>query len=184
MLITLFVSSVLFLVYFLKLQPVHGFEIFFHSSLKHVFYNVLGLLYFGMLAEHKLGRKWYILFLTASSLFSQLFSMAVYRNFLGFSGVVYSLIGFVAVVMPFAPTIGFGAPFPAFFSAILYALIDILGVGENVAHWSHLSGLFLGLIAGTIWRLINMEPSAGEMESGELPHPGEPGEDSPFEDSP
>ena len=150
----------------------------FHASFKHYFYNMISFLFFGIVAEKEMG-KFYVPFMLASAIVSGFAASLFYPSFLGFSGVIYALIGYLVVVRPFMMTISLGAPFPLIVSAILWFIQDwfglIYGIG-NIGHAAHLAGLVFGIVAGLFKKLnesIHMDPSAGKVESAEPSIAGE-----------
>ena len=148
----------------------------FHASFKHYFYNMVSFLFFGVVAEKEMG-KFYLPFMLAAALASGFAASLFYPSFLGFSGVIYALIGYLVVVRPFMMTIGLGAPFPLIVSAMLWFLQDWFGLIYslgNVGHAAHLAGLASGILAGILQKLlIHVEPSAGEVEGAEPAAAGE-----------
>ena len=131
---------------------------FLHAGLGHLFFNMLGLFFFGPRLEARLGPKGFLglYFLSGlgGALFSFLFSFA--HPVVGASAAVYGvLIGF-AMYWPKEPIyLWMVLPVPAGVLAMglvamsLYS--GISGTGAGVAHFAHLGGLAVG--AGYLrWR--------------------------------
>lgn len=152
----------------------------FHASFKHYFYNIISFAFFGVVAEKELGR-WYLPFILSSAIATGFAGSLFYSSFLGFSGVVYAVIGYLVVKKPFMMTIGFGAPFPLVVSAVLWLIQDYFGLIyniSNVGYAVHISGMAFGIVVAVAELvLVHMNPSSGEVESPEHPAPGEDGEE-------
>ena len=130
---------------------------FTHGNFQHVFFNMLGLFFFGFSVEKAIGSKEFLLFYLLSGIFCGLVSfaayylsalsgniMAYYYSLLGASGAIYAVLLAYAVIFPRNMIFIFGIlPLPAPILVIVYAVIDFGGqfIGSsNVAHLAHLSG--------------------------------------------
>ena len=176
--VTLWLIIINIIVYFLSvLQPAlfsylslnvinviykHAYWQFFtymftHGNFQHVFFNMLGLFFFGFSVEKAIGSKEFLLFYLLSGIFCGLVSfaayylsalsgniMAYYNSLLGASGAIYAVLLAYAVIFPRNMIFIFGIlPLPAPILVIVYAVIDFGGqfIGSsNVAHLAHLSG--------------------------------------------
>ncbi|MBR4824748.1 MAG: rhomboid family intramembrane serine protease [Spirochaetaceae bacterium] len=176
--VTLWLIIINIIVYFLSvLQPAlfsyfslnvinviykHAYWQFFtymfaHGNFQHVFFNMLGLFFFGFSVEKAIGSKEFLLFYLLSGIFCGLVSfaayylsalsgniMAYYYSLLGASGAIYAVLLAYAVIFPRNMIYIFGIlPLPAPILVIVYAVIDFGGqfIGSsNVAHVAHLSG--------------------------------------------
>ena len=130
---------------------------FAHGNFQHVFFNMLGLFFFGFSVEKAIGSKEFLLFYLLSGIFCGLVSfvsyylsalsgniMAYYYSLLGASGAIYAVLLAYAVIFPRNMIYIFGIlPLPAPILVIVYAVIDFGGqfIGSsNIAHLAHLSG--------------------------------------------
>lgn len=127
---------------------------FLHGNISHLFFNMLGLLFFGLKLERAIGSKEFLLFYLVCGGLSGFFSFLVYkytgqyRAFLiGASGAVYSILFAYAVFFPKSVIIIWGLiPVPAPILVLIYTIIEIgsqLFGNSNIAHFTHLFG-FLG----------------------------------------
>lgn len=131
---------------------------FVHHDFSHVFFNMFGLLMFGIPLEKCIGSKEFSLFYAVCGILSGLFSFLVYKFtgqyrvfLLGASGAVYAVLFAYAVVYPKSTVFIWGiVPVPAPILVIIYALIEVasqmLGRGANVAHLTHLFGFLAAIL--------------------------------------
>jgi rhomboid family protein len=125
---------------------------FFHSSMTHLLFNMLGLFFFGSQVEKRIGSWEFLLFYLLTGLLAGIFSFAVYvwtGNYvvilLGASGAVYAVLLAFAVFFPFARIFVFGIiPVQAPLLVVIYTVIEVFsqvsGRNSNVAHLTHLAG--------------------------------------------
>ena len=136
---------------------------FVHQNISHVFFNMLGLLVFGLNLEKAIGSKEFLLFYIVCGALSGFFSYLVYkftgqyRIFLmGASGAIYSVLFAYAVFFPRSIIFIWGLiPVPAPVLVLIYALIEIGSQfleSSNVAHMTHL----FGFLAAWLYFVIRM----------------------------
>lgn len=125
---------------------------FLHQNLSHIFFNMFGLLIFGLQLERAIGSKEFVTLYCICGLLGGVFSFVVYYftgyynvRLLGASGAIYAVLFAYAVVYPRSIIYIWGViPLPAPLMVALYAIIElgsqILGRGANVAHLTHLFG--------------------------------------------
>lgn len=128
---------------------------FAHGGFQHLFFNMLGLLIFGVSVERVIGSKEFILFYLVSGVFCGLISFLTYyftgMNFvflLGASGGLYAILLAYAVLFPQNQVFIWGIiPIPAPILVLIYAIIEFVSqffnVSSNIAHMTHLAG-FVG----------------------------------------
>lgn len=127
---------------------------FVHQNLSHLFFNMLGLLVFGLQLERAIGSKEFLLFYLISGILSGVFSFGVYYFtgqmsvfLLGASGAIYAVLFAYAVFFPRSIIMIWGViPVPAPILVFIYAIIEVwsqfFGSKNNVAHMTHLFGFF------------------------------------------
>jgi len=136
---------------------------FIHGNLSHIFFNMLGLLVFGLPLEKAIGSKEFKLFYFTCGILSAVFSFAVYvatRQYysflLGASGAIYAVLFGYAVVYPRSIIYIWGLiPVPAPVLVLIYALVEFFSQftsGSNVAHMTHL----FGFLAAWLYFVIRM----------------------------
>ncbi|MCQ2577312.1 MAG: rhomboid family intramembrane serine protease [Treponema sp.] len=128
---------------------------FVHGNWQHLFFNMLGLLVFGLNLERGLGSKEFLCLYLVTGFLSGLFSFITYYFtnqpmvfLMGASGALYAILFTYAVFFPRSIIYIWGIlPVPAPILVLVYAIIEagsqFLGRGGNVAHMAHLYG-FLG----------------------------------------
>ncbi len=132
-------------------QPVT--YMFTHAGFQHLFFNMLGLLFFGLPVERTLGSKEFLLLYFFCGIMDGMLSLGLYymlgfyRTFLlGASGAVYSLLLVYAVVFPRSRIFLFGLiPLPAPLLVMLYAVMEFVSqfTVSSTAHFTHLTGFVL-----------------------------------------
>lgn len=127
---------------------------FVHQNVSHIFFNMIGLLVFGLQLERAIGSKEFLVFYLVCGALSGFFSFLVYvltgnyRVFLlGASGAIYAVLFAYAVFFPRSIIMIWGLiPVPAPILVLIYALIEVgsqfKGSGSNVSHMTHLFGFF------------------------------------------
>lgn len=131
-------------------QPLSA--MFVHGSFEHLFFNMLGLLLFGLNLEKSMGSKEFLLFYMICGLLANLFSLGIYVLtgtwivfLMGASGAVYSILFAFAVIFPTVRVFIFGIiPVPGPIMVLIYAVVELgsqmLGLNGGVAHMTHLFG--------------------------------------------
>lgn len=126
---------------------------FLHQNVSHIFFNMLGLLCFGLNLERAIGSREFTLFYLLTGILSGVFSFLVYRYtgqynicLIGASGAIYAVLFAYAVFFPRSIIVVWGLiPVPAPVMVLIYTIIEIgsqfIG-GGNVSHMTHLFGFF------------------------------------------
>jgi membrane associated rhomboid family serine protease len=137
--------------------------IFLHGGIGHIFWNMLGLFFFGPRVEERLGSNRFItLYLisgVAGALLSKLLSPA---QVIGASGAVLGVLMAFARFWPRERLLIWGVlPIEARWLVLIYAALDIMGgfggVGRGgVANFAHLGGF-----AGALLYLLFLERRQG-----------------------
>ncbi len=124
---------------------------FIHGGMTHFFSNLIGLLFFGTILEQAgvekkmivLGILFAIFTTSLFTVYSQIFRYAIFSSgfplVVGFSGVVYGLIGLMSSLVGRKAILAFVA---------LFFLFDILMMRTNIAWSAHIGGLVGGLVIG------------------------------------
>ncbi len=142
------------------------------NGIGHIFFNMFALLMFGIPLERMWGRKRFIIFYMLSGILTGVISSLIYGYIYLKTGVLAPMIGASGAI--YALTVGFAFTFPNaiimlffflpmrakylplfFFAGDLIA--EFSGSGGNIAHWAHLSGLFVGFVIFSImFKLIRI----------------------------
>ncbi len=125
---------------------------FVHGGFQHIFFNMIGLLCFGLSVERAIGTKEFVLMYLLIGLFGGIFSLIVYFALgmygiflMGASGAIYGMLLAYAVIFPRNRIFIWGIiPVPAPILVLAYAAIEFfsqfLGSRDGVAHSVHLAG--------------------------------------------
>jgi membrane associated rhomboid family serine protease len=135
---------------------------FVHGGTWHLLFNMLGLFFFGVQLERRIGSNEFLLFYLVSGTLAGLLSFGVYVAtgtynvaLIGASGAVFAVLLAFATYFPTATILLFGIlPIRAPLLVIGYAALELFNMftrtGGNVAHMTHLIGFavaFLYLLA-------------------------------------
>lgn len=125
---------------------------FVHGSVMHILSNMLGLLFFGMAVERRMGSKEFLLLYLLSGTLCGVFSLALYVLtgtwyvfLMGASGAIFAILLAYAVLYPDSVVYIWGIiPIPAPILVLGYAGLEVFymiaGMNEGVAHSTHLIG--------------------------------------------
>lgn len=131
---------------------------FVHANARHLFFNMLGLFFFGTAVERQLGSREFTLFYLLTGTLAGVFSLFAFAAggmlgvpLVGASGAVYAVLLAFAVINPRARIFIWGIlPVPAPLLVLGYTLIElwseIFGSGGNVAHLTHLAGFLFAAL--------------------------------------
>jgi membrane associated rhomboid family serine protease len=136
---------------------------FLHAGIGHIFFNMLGLFFFGPRVEQRMGSNRFISLYLISGVVGALFSLVLAPRspILGASGAVLGVLMAFARFWPREQLLIWGiVPIEARWLILIYAAIDILGVrgiGQTgVANFAHLGGF-----AGALLYLLFLERRQG-----------------------
>ena len=131
---------------------------FAHANLAHIFFNMIGLFFFGRAVERSIGSKEFLLFYLLSGVLAGLISFLIFVvagawniMLLGASGAIFSLLLAFAILYPDALVYIYGiVPLRAPVMVLGYAAIEIgsqiLSFSTSVAHYTHLAGFAVGWV--------------------------------------
>lgn len=140
---------------------------FDHASFSHLFFNMLGLFFFGSVVEHLWGSNEYILLYGVIGGLAGVCSFIIYMVtnqytvfLLGASGVVYGILLIFACMFPYQRVYVFGIfPITAKVLMLIFIGIQLLSVvsqrGGGVAYFTHLSGIAIAWLYLYIRHRIN-----------------------------
>jgi membrane associated rhomboid family serine protease len=125
-----------------------------HGSQSHLFFNMLGLFFFGFPVEQKIGSWEYLIMYHLTGVLAGLFSFITYLlsgqlgvSLVGSSGAVYAILLFFAAYFPNQRIyVMFVLPLRATTLVLLYTAIEVFNslfmTNSGVAHLTHLAGFF------------------------------------------
>jgi len=160
-LIIIYILSFLFPILYGELSLISSYIIkkpwtiftyaFLHSKfdVSHLFYNVFALSLFGSILEKMVGSKRFVLIFFSSIIVSGIGGILFYDAIIGASGGIMGIIGVLTILKP-RMIVWVGAPLPLVLVSFLWILGDFIGIfyPENIAHISHLLGMFYGFLIG------------------------------------
>lgn len=135
---------------------------FLHGGLGHIFWNMLGLFFFGPRVESRMGERRFITLYLLSGVVGGLFSVLLAPSpVVGASGAVLGVLMAFARFWPRERLYIWGVlPIEARWLVIIYAAIDILGFNgygrPGIANVAHLGGF-----AGALLYLLFLERRQG-----------------------
>jgi membrane associated rhomboid family serine protease len=127
-------------------------SIFLHASASHLFFNMIGLYFFGKVLEEELKAKKFLLVYFLSGLVGSLaYGLTSANPVVGASGCIFGLMGFAMLTRPKKTIKLYVFPLPLGLIAIIYAVIETMLVyfGEmvsGVAHIAHVAGMVVGVL--------------------------------------
>ena len=151
-------------------QPYQLFTyMFVHSpnSFTHIFFNMLGLVFFGPILETYWGTKRFLLFYIIAGIGAAVFNVLVDLFFgagsfglmLGASGAIYGVLTAFGMIFPNMEIMLLIPPIPIkakYLVLILGGMAIYSGIsnnpGDNVAHFTHLGGIVVAFILVQFWR--------------------------------
>ena len=129
---------------------------FVHGGFWHLFFNMVGVFFFGPPLERKWGERFFIKFYLVAGLGGALFSVLMLpligpQLVVGASGALYGLLLAFAMNWPEAPIYVWGIlPIRAKWFVAIFGFLALWGTvfagAGGVAHWAHLGGLATGFV--------------------------------------
>ena len=129
---------------------------FMHADFGHVFFNMLGLFFFGVQIERQMGSKEFLLFYIVTGALAGVLSFFIYYLtgnlvvfLMGASGALYAVLLAFAVLNPTSVIYIWGIlPLRAPVMVLVYTILSFFfiatGSGGNIAHLTHLAGFLFG----------------------------------------
>jgi membrane associated rhomboid family serine protease len=130
-------------------------SLFLHVSASHLFFNMLGLFFFGKVLEKEVSRQWFLSIYFISGLlgnFVYMFTSAM--PVVGASGCVFGVMGAAMLLNPIKRIHLYIFPLPLGVVAIAFVIFETMAVyfqpeqfaelTQNVANIAHLGGVMTG----------------------------------------
>lgn len=127
-------------------------SLFLHASASHLFFNMLGLYFFGRAIEKEMKPKTFLLLYFLSGIAGNLvYGFTSSTPVVGASGCVFGLMGFAMFTKPKEMINLYVFPLPLGIVAIIYAVIETMLVyfgkfASGIAHVAHVAGLIVGVM--------------------------------------
>jgi membrane associated rhomboid family serine protease len=130
-------------------------SLFLHVSASHLFFNMLGLYFFGKVVEEETDKQWFLsIYFLSGFLGTFAFMLTSISPVVGASGCVFGIMGAAMLMNPTKRIHLYIFPLPLGVVAISFVIIETLivyfqpealvGVAENVANVAHLGGALTG----------------------------------------
>ncbi|MFM8314742.1 MAG: rhomboid family intramembrane serine protease [Deltaproteobacteria bacterium] len=136
--------------------------IFMHGHPLHLLLNMLILWYFGSEIEMKLGRKSFLVYFLICGIGAGLFNYVVNLLFLSVSSLTHPIIGASGAIFGILAAYGiffgeryflvfFVFPMKAKYFVLVMAAVELItgvesNAKDNVAHFAHIGGMFVGAV--------------------------------------
>lgn len=124
---------------------------FVHGGITHILFNMIGLFFFGIQLEKRMGSTEFVVFYLVTGVLAGIFSLVIYAAsqtnvwLLGASGAVFAVLLAFASFFPDARIFLFGIlPIKAPYLVLGYTAIELISqffsINSGVAHLTHLAG--------------------------------------------
>ncbi|HDD72736.1 MAG TPA: rhomboid family intramembrane serine protease [Candidatus Aenigmarchaeota archaeon] len=132
-------------------------SLFLHVSASHLFFNMLGLYFFGSILEREVSAQWYLSIYFISGLIGTFVYMFTSADpVVGASGCIFGLMGAAMLMNPIKRIHFYVFPLPLGIVAISFVVFEALivyfrpehlqDIANNVAHVAHLGGVLAGAV--------------------------------------
>ncbi len=139
--------------------------ILMHGSILHLAFNLILFVILGKQMEKKIGSLKFLIFVLITGIFSNTAQYLMSgTNFLGISGVICAMIGFVFMRQRYVPWEGYQFSSISLSSVVVFIILMLFlqiiaflieisfnhNISPGIANSAHLSGLFIGLLLGQL----------------------------------
>ena len=132
-------------------------SLFLHVSASHLFFNMLGLFFFGKVLEKELSRQWFLsVYFMSGFLGSFVYMFTNPMPVVGASGCVFGVMGAAMLLNPIKRIHLYIFPLPLGIVAITFVIFETMAVyyqpekladvTSNVANIAHLGGVMTGAL--------------------------------------
>jgi len=125
-------------------------SMFVHANASHIFFNMLGLYFFGKILEEEVDRQWFFAVFFVSGLIGNfVFMMTNPSPVIGASGAMFGVMGAAMFLNPIKKIHLYIFPLTSGLVAILFVIVETFVIYiqpdfGNVAHMAHIGGLVTG----------------------------------------
>jgi GlpG protein len=122
-----------------------------HGGFIHILFNMWWLKDLGSAVEHRQSTRFLIAFFLITAIASNVLQYVLSGpRFVGMSGVVYALFGYVWIRGRFDPSSGYGMTQTTIVIMIGFFILCWTGLVGPIANWAHTGGL----VAGAVWGFV------------------------------
>ncbi len=144
-----------FLSYSFSIETLHEFwrlftSLFLHADAAHLFFNMLGLYFFGKCLEETIEPGWYLAIYFMSGFLGEVaFMMTSPLPVIGASGCIFGVMGAAMLLNPVKRIHFYIFPLPLGMVALLFVFMETFVIYfqrdfGNIAHYAHIGGLITG----------------------------------------
>jgi len=125
-------------------------SLFLHVSASHLFFNMLGLYFFGKILEGEVKKQWFIAIYFVSGLLGNfVFMFSNLSPIVGASGAMFGVMGAAMLLNPIKKIHFYVFPLPLGLVAVMFVIVETLVVYfqadfGNIAHIAHVGGVITG----------------------------------------
>jgi membrane associated rhomboid family serine protease len=140
-------------------------SMFLHGDIFHLLSNMFALAVFGLILEHNIGSKKFVMVYFAAGLLSGLAASFFYASAIGASGAIFGVLGYLAATRPRLVVWTYGVPMPMAVAALFWLVLDVAGVfyPSDVANMAHVAGLIFGVVIG-LYSIRNVPKTSQEKK--------------------
>ena len=126
-------------------------SLFLHFGFAHLFFNTFALLMFGLLVEHRIGLKRYLILFFGSGFLGNVGFLLFSSGGIGAgaSGAIFGILGVATVLFPDMVVFMNFIPMPMRVAGPLMAVLEfllMLGLPDGIGHSAHLFGFVFGYL--------------------------------------
>jgi len=128
-------------------------SIFMHISASHLFFNMLGLFFFGRILEREVSRQWFLSVYFISGLLGNfVFMFTSPAMVVGASGAMFGLMGAAMLLNPIKRVYLYVFPLPLGIVAVAFVVFETMVVYfqpaefSEIANISHVAGILTGAL--------------------------------------
>ena len=122
-------------------------HMFLHSSVSHIFFNMLFLFLFGSIVEKSLGYFQFIILYLTSGIGAAILQLMIFNetgdncSMVGASGAIFGVVAYSAFIKPSPKILSiFSLRFFVLFLILSEFHSIIFEPSEDIAHWAHIGG--------------------------------------------
>jgi membrane associated rhomboid family serine protease len=128
-------------------------SLFMHASASHIFFNMLGLYFFGRILEDEISLQWFLSVYFVSGLLGNfVFMLTSTAPVVGASGAMFGIMGAAMLLNPLRKVYLYVFPLPLGIVAVTFVIFESLVVYfqpqefSQVANIAHVAGILVGSV--------------------------------------
>ncbi len=128
-------------------------SLFLHASASHIFFNMLGLYFFGRILEDEVNPQWFLgVYFVSGLLGNFVFMLTSAAPVVGASGAMFGIMGAAMLLNPLRKVYLYVLPLPLGIVAVTFVIFESLVVYfqpqefSQVANIAHIAGILVGSV--------------------------------------